>query len=103
MGWTRAIARATVITVARVHFTPNLQRHVECPQQDVAGATVREVLDRLFVANPRARAYVLDDQGAVRKHVVIFVDGAQLADRRGLTDAVTPTSELYVMQALSGG
>jgi hypothetical protein len=26
-------------------FTENLQRHVDCPPFDVAGATVREVLD----------------------------------------------------------
>ncbi len=87
----------------RVTFTPNLQRHVECPAQDVPGATVREVLERLFAEHPRARAYVLDDQGAVRKHVVIFVDGEQMSDRQTLTDAVASGSELYVMQALSGG
>ncbi|MDX2092712.1 MAG: MoaD/ThiS family protein [Kofleriaceae bacterium] len=89
--------------MATVTFTPNLQRHVECPTEVVAGATVREVLEGVFAANPRLRGYVLDDQGALRKHMSVFVDGEQVADRERLSDPVRATSELYVMQALSGG
>ena len=89
--------------MATVSFTPNLERHVECPQKTVDGATVREVLDRVFAENPRLRGYVLDDQGALRRHMMVFVDGQQIADRERLSDPVRPTSEIYVMQALSGG
>ena len=89
--------------MATVVFTPNLKRHVECPTEVVAGATVREVLDVVFTANPRLRGYVLDDQGALRKHMSVFVDGDQVADRERLSDPVRPASEIYVMQALSGG
>jgi molybdopterin synthase sulfur carrier subunit len=86
-----------------VTFTPNLQRHVDCPQVEVAGETVRQVLDAVFRGNPRARAYVLDEQGAVRQHMVIFVDGKQVRDRRALGDPVARNAEVYVAQALSGG
>ena len=89
--------------VATVVFTPNLQRHVECPPEGVVGSTVRVVLDAVFAQNPRLRGYVLDDQGALRRHMMIFVDGQQLADRDHLSDLVGDTSEIYVMQALSGG
>ena len=89
--------------MAEVVFTPNLRRHVECPTTAVAGATVREVLERVFADNPRLRGYVLDDQGALRRHMSIFVDGKQLEDRAGLSDPVRPDAEIYVMQALSGG
>lgn len=89
--------------MAEVVFTPNLRRHVDCPTVQVAGSTVREVLDRVFVDNPRLRGYVLDDQGALRRHMVVFVDGAQIADRDRLGDPVGPAAEVYVMQALSGG
>ena len=89
--------------MATVTFTPNLQRHVECPRETVVGDTVREVLDGVFATNPRLRGYVLDDQGALRRHMMIFVDGQQTADRDRLTDPVRATSEVYVMQALSGG
>lgn len=86
-----------------VVFTPALQRHVACPPADVEGGTVREALDRVFGGNPRARSYVLDEQGALRKHMVIFVDGEVIQDRAGLSDGVGMDSQIYVMQALSGG
>lgn len=89
--------------MAEVVFTPNLRRHVDCPTVQVPGSTVREVLERVFADNPRLRGYVLDDQGALRKHMIVFIDGAQLVDRDHLGDPVAPAAELYVMQALSGG
>jgi len=89
--------------VPRVVFTPNLQRHVRCPPCQVAGATVAEALAAVFAEHPAARGYVLDEHGAVRKHMVVFVDGAQIHDRSQLSDPVGPGGEVYVMQALSGG
>jgi molybdopterin synthase sulfur carrier subunit len=86
-----------------VVFTPALQRHVACPEARVAAATVREALDGVFADRPKARGYVLDDAGALRHHVVVFVDGVAIGDRRTLGDAVGENSEIYVMQALSGG
>src|SRR5687768_2569497 len=61
----------------RVVFTRNLQRHVLCPPAEAPGRTVREVLDAVFGANGQARGYVLDEQGALRKHMIIFVNGSQ--------------------------
>lgn len=87
----------------RVRFTANLQRHLPCPEVDVSGATVREALDAVFASNPALRGYILDDQGALRKHVIVFVDGEQAADRAGLSDPVRPDGRIDVMQALSGG
>lgn len=89
--------------MARVVFTPNIQRHVACPEVEASGRTVRDVLDRVFEQNPQARGYVLDDQMALRKHMTIFVDGVLIRDRNGLSDAVGETSTVYVFQALSGG
>jgi sulfur-carrier protein len=89
--------------MAKVVFTANVQRHVGCPTAEAAGATVREVLERVFADNPQARGYVLDDQAALRRHMTIFVDGQMIRDRTRLADAVTATSTIYVFQALSGG
>ncbi len=86
-----------------VAFTDNIQRHVACPPTAVPGRTVREVLDAVFAGNPQARGYVLDEQGELRKHMAIFLDGRMILDRARLSDAVQPDSKLYVMQALSGG
>jgi len=86
-----------------VTFTPNIQRHVLCPPADVSGATVAEALAAVFVGNARARGYVLDDQGGLRQHMRIFVDGVPIVDRVGLSDALSADSEIQVIQALSGG
>lgn len=86
-----------------VNFTTNLQRHVACPSITVEGTNVRESLDAVFVSNARARGYVLDEHGALRKHMNVFVDGRQVDDRNTLSDPVEPDAEIWVMQALSGG
>lgn len=89
--------------MATVVFTPNLARHVSSASSDVEGTTVREVLDRVFESNQRLRGYVVDEQGALRHHMVVFVNGRQIQDRRHLSDPVPALAEVYVMQALSGG
>lgn len=89
--------------MAKVAFTANIQRHVACPATEAKGRTVREVMEAVFAANPQARGYVLDDQGALRRHMTIYVDGAIIFDRTGLSDPVGETSSIYVFQALSGG
>jgi sulfur-carrier protein len=89
--------------MARVVFTQNIQRHVECPESEAGGRSVREVLDNVFAANPQARSYVLDDQAALRRHMTVFVDGRAVRDRARLSDPVAAGSTIYVFQALSGG
>jgi sulfur-carrier protein len=89
--------------MAKVVFTPNVQRHVACPAAEAPGRTVREVLDHVFAENAQARGYVLDDQSALRKHMTIFVDGKMIRDRARLADPVGETSTIYVFQSLSGG
>ena len=54
--------------MAKVVFTPNIQRHVLCPNAEAPGRTVREVLENIFLENSQARSYVLDDQSGLRKH-----------------------------------
>ena len=87
----------------RVVFTSNLQRHVAVPEREVTGATVAQALAVVFADAPQVREYVLDEQGHVRKHVHIYVDGRRITDRERLTDTVGPRSEICVLQALSGG
>ena len=89
--------------MATVRFTRNIQRHVACPTREAAGDTLRVVLDAYFAENERARGYVLDEQGKIRQHMVVFIDGEMVRDRDNLTDAVQPSSVIDVIQALSGG
>jgi molybdopterin synthase sulfur carrier subunit len=89
--------------VPRLELTPHLARHVECPPETVAGATLREALEAYLALHPPVRSYVLDEQGMLRRHVVIFVGETQAQDRKALSDPVAPDQIIYVMQALSGG
>ena len=86
-----------------VRFTRNIQRHVVCPAREVAGGTLREVLEEYFRTNEQARGYVLDDQGRIRQHMVIFIDGEQARDRDQLSDRLAENATIDVIQALSGG
>ena len=87
----------------QVEFTDNLQKHLPCPPANVAGDTVRSVMDKVFAENPPLKSYLVDDQGRLRKHVNIFVNDEMVSDRAGLSDPVSETDRIFVFQALSGG
>ena len=86
-----------------VEFAPALTRHVPCAPQEVAAGTLRGALDAAFAAAPALRGYVLDEQGAVRKHVAVFVNGRMIANRNDLAQALQPRDRVHVIQALTGG
>lgn len=69
----------------------------------VPAADLREALRMLFEQHPGLRGYVQDEQGAVRHHVAVIVDGEALTDKRTLVRPLRADSEVYLMQALSGG
>lgn len=89
--------------MSRVSFTPNIQRHVACGTKSVTAGSVRDALKAALTGNERAWGYIFDDQGALRQHMVVFVNGQQVLDRRDLSDELPPHAEVFVMQALSGG
>ena len=86
-----------------VSFTSALQRFMSTPSTQVEGATVGAALAAVFASRPQLRGYVLDDQGALRRHVSVYVNGEAVADRLKLSDPVRPSDEIYVLQALTGG
>jgi sulfur-carrier protein len=86
-----------------VSFTRALTRFMPIPFATVEGATVGDALGTVFASRSTLRGYVLDDQGALRRHVVVYVNGEPVSDRVGLTDPVGPRDEIYVFQALTGG
>ncbi len=86
-----------------VEFAPALTRHVACPPQFVQASTLRTALDTALLAAPGLRSYVLDEQGAVRKHVAVFVNAQMIRDRAALDSALQPEDKVMVIQALTGG
>jgi sulfur-carrier protein len=86
-----------------ITFTAALQRFLSAPSAEIEAATVGAALETMFRARPSLRSYLLDDQGALRRHVAIFVNGAPLRDRATLADPLGPNDQVYVFQALTGG
>lgn len=91
--------------MAQVKFTRHLFRYFPDLSNDVQvnGRTVAEVLANLDRQHPGLAAYVVDERGALRKHVHIFLGDALIHDRDTLSDAVGETDRVYIFQALSGG
>jgi hypothetical protein len=87
----------------RVHFTPHLAKHIHCPPCEVGAGTLRDVLEQACLVRPGLAGYLLDDHQRLRQHVIIFIDNCVLRDRESLSDPVGPESQVFVMQALSGG
>jgi hypothetical protein len=86
-----------------VTFTPVLRRFLPVPDIRVKGSTVYAALAAVFAEHPALRGYIFDDQGALRRHVAIYVNGEIVRDRIGLGDAVGRNDEIHVFQALTGG
>ena len=67
---------------------------------EARGATVAELLGDLDRAFPGLRFRVVDEQGALRPHVRVFVNRTQI---RRLDAPLRDTDEIHLFQALSGG
>jgi sulfur-carrier protein len=86
-----------------VEFAPALTRHVACPKQQVRAETLGAALEAAFRAAPALKHYVLDEQGAVRKHVAVFLNGDMLVRETALARRVADDDRVMVIQALTGG
>jgi len=89
--------------MATVSFTRALARFHEAPSVEVEGETLADALAAAFAARPVLRGYVLDEQGALRRHVAVYINDRPANDRVRLTDPVAARDQVYVFQALSGG
>jgi sulfur-carrier protein len=89
--------------MAHIFFAASIQRHVPTPEREIDAHTLGEAFEVVFAGQPRLRGYILDDQGALRKHLAVFVDGRPVRDRQRLCDVLGAESRIYVVQALSGG
>ena len=90
--------------MAQVKFTPNLKRFF--PDLCECQVEARTVADIVAAVDQRWRGlgdYIIDEQGSLRKHVNIFVGGELLRDKQTLSDRVSDTTKVFIVQALSGG
>ena len=89
--------------MAHIFFAASIQRHIATPEREIDARSLGEALEAVFAAQPRLRGYIVDDQGSLRRHLAVFVDGRPVRDRQHLSDALGEESRDYVIQALSGG
>ena len=85
----------------RVHIPTPLRSYTKgLANVRADGDTVGDVLTDLDRQFPGIRFRVVDEQGQMRQHMVVWIDGERCRD---LTTDVTALDELVLMQALSGG
>jgi thiamine biosynthesis protein ThiS len=89
--------------MAVVTFAPALTRHVPCPPQEVDAGTLLAALDAALRAAPGLRGYVFDEQGAVRRHVAVFVNGEMVPREQAPARPLAGDDRVLVIQALTGG
>lgn len=88
----------------KVNFTYALKRFFpQLASVEIEAGTVREILDKLEQRFPGMRGYILDDQGRLRQHVNIFLNGELIKDKVAQSEQVEGGDEVFIMQALSGG
>ena len=88
----------------KVHFTPALKRFVpDLHSIEVQGSTVADVINNVAEIYPGLTEYIIEENGALRQHVNIFINNTFISDRKTLGDAVQDTDDVYIIQALSGG
>lgn len=69
----------------------------------VPAGSVAEVLQSMNEIAPGFTDYVLDERGALRRHVNLCVNDTMVIDRQTLSDCVPEDGTVYIFQALSGG
>lgn len=88
----------------KVSFTSALQRFFpDLHTVEVEGTTIRTVIDQINEQYPGLKDYIINEQGQVRKHVNIYIGKELIHDRMTLSDEVSETQEVFILQALSGG
>ena len=68
-------------------------------EHELAGATVKELLQTLEQAKPQLDGWILDERDRIRRHINVFVNG-EYADR---DTPLTAADRVEVIPAISGG
>jgi molybdopterin converting factor small subunit len=84
----------------KVAIPSPLRSYTSAPEVEADGRSVGQLLDDLEARFPGIRFRMIDEQGAIRPHVRIFVNRERVA---GLEVVLAPDDEVQILQALSGG
>lgn len=90
--------------MAKVNFTSALKRFYPTLEPvEIEGNSVAEILAMLESKHSGITDFLVDEQGALRQHINVFIGDKMLNDRDKLTDGVGQSDEILIFQALSGG
>lgn len=84
----------------KVQIPSALRSYTQKSEAEASGATLAAVLDDLDRRHPGMRFRMVDEQGRIRRHIRVFVNGRQVTD---LSLPLEATDEVVIVQALSGG
>jgi len=84
----------------KVSIPSPLRSYTEADEVEAEGSTVAELLADLERRHPGIRFRMIDEQGAIRPHLRIFVNGERVPDTGA---ELSPGDRLQILQALSGG
>lgn len=70
---------------------------------EIEGADVSEVLTNLEAAHPGFSARILDDEGALRRFVNVFVADEDIRFMDGMDTAVAAGATVSIIPAVAGG
>jgi molybdopterin converting factor small subunit len=87
--------------VVKVRIPTPLRSYTnQMAEVDAEGATLDELFIDLDRRYPGIRFRMIDEQGRVRRHMKVFLNGESTRD---LDASITDADEVVIMQALSGG
>lgn len=90
----------------RVEMTDHLYRyfpHLATQTITAPAGSVADVLKAVNELAPGFSDYILDDHGALRRHVHLAINDTIVIDRKTLSDYVGEDGTVYIFQALTGG
>lgn len=90
-------------TVEMTHHLYQFFPVLENRTVSVPSGSVAEILQAINEIAPGFTDYVLDERGALRRHVNVCVNDTIVIDRKTLSDHVPDEAVVYIFQALSGG
>lgn len=90
----------------RVEITPHLHRYFPQLKEKeiiVNAGSVAELIKEVNKLAPGFSNYIVDERGALRRHVRVSINNAIVVDRKALSDYVPENGTLFIFPALSGG
>lgn len=70
---------------------------------DVAGDTIRAVVDALVAQHPALKGQLLTDDGDLNRFVNVYVNGQDVRYLAGLDTPVAAADEVRLLPAMAGG